>query len=131
MLFFFHVHVDSYNLLVVIYKIKLIINKNNVQSKEAKPVRFSPRSGRYILISVNEVLDWQHFFLLKRNKLSFPYDESLRLYFREMVMTKRIHLVCGRRLSKPTYLVNITDKILLALKFELTQKYSASRSQRY
>ena len=28
-----------------------------------------------------------------------------------------------------TYLVNITDKILLALKFDLTQKYSASKSQ--
>ena len=28
-----------------------------------------------------------------------------------------------------TYLMNITEKILLVLKFELTQKYSASKSQ--
>ena len=28
-----------------------------------------------------------------------------------------------------TYLMNITDKILLALKFELTQEYSAGESQ--
>ena len=28
-----------------------------------------------------------------------------------------------------TYLMKITDKILLALKFELTQKYSASKRQ--
>ena len=36
----------------------------------------------------------------------------------------------GRRVIKDTtYLVNVTDKISLALKFELTQKYSASKSQ--
>ena len=44
--------------------------------------------------------------------------------------SKRTNLVWGRGVIKDTtYLMNITDKILLALKFELTQKYSASKSQ--
>ena len=35
----------------------------------------------------------------------------------------------GRGIKHTTYLVNITDKTLLALKSELKQKYSASKRQ--
>ena len=35
----------------------------------------------------------------------------------------------GRVIKDTTYLMNLTDKILLAFKFELTQKYSVSKSQ--
>ena len=38
----------------------------------------------------------------------------------------------GRRIIEDTtYLMNISDKILLVLKFELTQKYSARKSQHF
>ena len=36
----------------------------------------------------------------------------------------------GGVIEDTTYLMNITNKIVLALKFELTQKYSASKGQR-
>ena len=40
------------------------------------------------------------------------------------------HFVWDRGVIKDTaYLMSITDTILLALKFELTHKYSASKSQ--
>ena len=52
---------------------------------------------------------------------------------RELVTTSLFeeeNLWWGRGvIEDTTYLKNITDKILLALKFELTQKYSASKSQ--
>ena len=35
----------------------------------------------------------------------------------------------GGAIEDTTFLMNITDNILLALKFELIQKYSASKSQ--
>ena len=59
------------------------------------------------------------------------------------VCSKRSHLVCGRdnrgggggggviEFEGTTCLMNITDKILLALKFEFTQKYSASKGQHF
>ena len=51
---------------------------------------------------------------------------------RELVITSLFEedLVWGRKaIEDTTYLINMTDKILLALKFELTQKESASKSQ--
>ena len=43
------------------------------------------------------------------------------------VCPERTHLVWVRGVIEDnTYVMNITDKILLALKFEFTQKYSAS-----
>ena len=44
--------------------------------------------------------------------------------------SKRTHLVWGRGVIEDSICVmNITDKVLLALKFDLTQKYSASKSR--
>ena len=44
--------------------------------------------------------------------------------------SKKTHLDWSRGVIEDTiYLMNITDTILLALTFELTQKYSASKSQ--
>ena len=63
-------------------------------------------------------------------------------HLKEMVInvsSKRNHLVWGGGgrgggggglgIEDTTYLMNITNKILWALKFELTQKFSASKSQ--
>ena len=76
---------------------------------------------------------------LKRLNCRFPlsthvYRTSQRTRtlgnWSKQVCSKRTHPVWGRGVIKDTtYLMNITDKILMALKFELTQKYSASKSQ--
>ena len=63
-------------------------------------------------------------------------DKNVAISLRELVITSLFEedlTVWGRGgggvIEDTTHLVNITDTILLALKFELKQKCSASKSQ--
>ena len=59
---------------------------------------------------------------------AFACITCLRVVQAELKLKLR-ELGGGGVIEDTTYLMNIADKILLALKFELTQKYSANKSQ--
>ena len=76
-------------------------------------------------------------FMEGKCKLRFDHEIQIVLnkpYFgiRELVITSLFEEdqpVWGKGVIEDTsYLIKITDKILLALKFDFTQKYSASKS---
>ena len=88
------------------------------------------RIARYFLGSTNvlspeELKRFVHLFV---SGLTFIPRKVNSGNWSLQVCSKRRHLVWGREvIEDTTCLMNITDKILLALKFELKQKYSASK----